>query len=336
MHKEPHPSGMRLFVLLPRRRERPDTGSRQAVPVLAPLSNHLPRQLSYNTHVTTVIPAKKAHIIMRFFIIGVALLTLLGTTVAARAGGNGNLLALVGEDHHYGIDFLVFQNLAEGSLSFAAETTPGHYRAELEARTLGVAAWLTGDRTQRYVTVMEETADGSLRSISYESTVIKRKNGAWTHRGKRYRFDYQAGKVYLDQSDGEKFKPAKEFPLPAGSSPVDILTGFYNLRLGVYGKLAPGARLQIPTFTSKGVSAIDVEVLTDKDRQALTFFPHNGTLLRVRVDPEIFNTGDAGLYAFFDETGRPSHGIVEDIIGMGDVYGYLQPPVVPKTVAKLP
>ncbi len=53
-------------------------------------------------------------------------------------------------------------------------------------------------------------------------------------------------------------------------------------------------------------------------------FDAGGTLLRVTVDPEVFNTGDTGLYAFLDANGRPSHGIVENVIGMGDVYGYLR------------
>jgi len=271
---------------------------------------------------------------MRFLIIGFTLLTLLGGESVVRAGEVVTLQDLVGENQHYGIDFLVFQNLAEGGLSFAAEVTPGRYCAKLEARTLGVAAWLTGDRTQRYVSVMESTEDGSLRSVSYESSVLKRKNGEWTHRGKRYRFDYRSGKVYYDRCHDGPFEQAKEYPLPSGVVPVDILTGFYNLRLGVYGELTPGTRLQIPTFTSQGVGAIDVEVLTDIERQDLAFFPAGGTLLRVRVDPEVFNTGDASLYAFFDATGHPSCGIVEDIIGMGDVYGYLQPAAVQKTMTQ--
>lgn len=274
---------------------------------------------------------------MRFPVIGLALLALLVTAGSVRAGETRDLRTLAGEDHHYGIDFLIFQNLAEARLHFAAEAPPGRYRAELEASTLGVAAWLTGDRTQRYTAVMEETGNGSLRSVSYESTVLKRKNGEWTHRGKRYRYDYSAGKVYLDKSDGGPFEPSQEYPLPSGQTPVDILTGFYNLRLGVYGALTPGARLQIPTFTSKGIAAIDVEVLTDSARQALPFFPLKGTLLLVRVDPEVFNTGNSSLYAFFDESGRPSHGIVEDIIGMGDVYGYLQQaPDTAKSLVRLP
>jgi len=272
---------------------------------------------------------------MRFFIIGFALFALLGSASAIRAGEAVTIQDLVGETQHYGIDFLVFRNLAEGGLRFAAAATPGHYRAELEARTLGVAAWLTGDRTQRYVAVMESAGDGSLRSVSYESSVLKRKNGEWTHRGKRYRFDYRSGKVYYDHCHDGPFEQVEEYSLPSGAPPVDILTGFYNLRLGVYGALTPGTRLQIPTFTSKGTGTIDVEILTDMERQALDFFPAEGTLLRVRVDPEVFNTGDASLYAFFDATGHPSCGIVENIIGMGDVYGYSQPAAVQKTVTQV-
>jgi len=262
----------------------------------------------------------RAHLLIAFLTI----FCLLASSSVVSSATKETILPLVGEDHRYSIDFLAFHDLAEGALRFAAEARPGRYRAELEAKTLGVAAWLTGDRTQRYVSVMEEAGDGSLRSVNYESTVLKRKNGQWTHRVKRYRFDYQARKVHYDQSDGGAFSHAKEYPLPPGQSPVDILTGFYNLRLGVYGALVPGARLQIPTFTSRGISTISVEVLADAARPQNPFFPAVGTLLRVTVDPEVFNTGDTGLYAYLDTNGRPSHGIVENVIGMGDVYGYLR------------
>ncbi len=261
------------------------------------------------------------------------LFTLSALPVSASADDNNPGVRLTGEDLRYGIDFLVFRNLAEGSLRFARDSTPGHYRADLEAKTLGVAAWLTGDRTQRYSAIMEQTADGSLRSVTYESTVIKRKHGEWTHRGKRYRFDYRAGKVLYDESDGGPFRQKHEYPLPAGQTPVDILTGFYNLRLGIYGALLSGAKLQIPTFTSRGISTIEVEVLPASALAAHSFFPQSGTLLRVTVDPEVFQTGGAALYAFLDGSGRPARGIVEDVIGMGDVYGYLQEPAAENTMA---
>ncbi len=263
---------------------------------------------------------------------------LLGVTLLGLAALPGDMLAspahtgelrarsfqeLAGEHHAYTLDFLVFKDLAEGSLQMAAERVPGRYRAELAARTLGVASWLSGDRTQRYVSIMEEVESGRLRSISHESTIHKRHLGHWSDRQKRYRFDYPAGKVYQEKGENGKFAPGLVFALPPGETPVDILTGFYNLRAGAYGQLLPGTHLQIPTFTSRGVSTIDVEVLTGPERLA-NAFPAGGTLLRVRVDPEVFETGGASLFVWMDEAGRPAGGVVENVIGMGDVHGRLR------------
>lgn len=237
---------------------------------------------------------------------------------------------LVGEHQVYAIDFLFFKKLAEGELRLSEGLQPGRYRAELVARTLGVAAWLTGDRTQRYVAEMEADRSGRLRSVSYESAVLKRKGGLWNDRRKRYLFDYPGGKVHLEKGEGGNFSPVASYDLPAQRTPVDILTGFYNLRLGAYGAVVPGARLKIPTFTTRGISDIDVEVLAGPLRSAGAFFPKEGVLLRVRVDPEVFDTGGSDLYAWFDGAGRPARGIVEGVIGMGDVYGY------PREEKKLP
>jgi hypothetical protein len=38
----------------------------------------------------------------------------------------------------------------------------------------------------------------------------------------------------------------------------------------------------------------------------------------------VFDTKGADLYVWFDDTGRPARGIVENVIGMGDVYGHLR------------
>lgn len=231
---------------------------------------------------------------------------------------------LAGERHEYTLDFLVFRNLAEGHLHMTASETPGGFRAELVARTLGVAAWLSGERTQSYVSVMEEAEAGRLRPVSHASSVHKRKSGVWQEWQRRYRFDYVAGKIYQERGRDGKLTPGLVFELPAAETPVDILTAFYNLRAGVYGRLRPGAHLQIPTFTSRGIAEIGVEVLAEKSRPLRPSFPAGGTLLRVWVDPEVFETGGAALYVWFDAAGRPARGVVENVIGLGDVHGRLR------------
>lgn len=229
------------------------------------------------------------------------------------------------EEHHvYDLDFLFFKKLAEGELKLENTEQPDVLRAELIGRTLGVAAWLTGDRTQRYISFMQKQADGSLRSLSYESQIIKRKFGKWSTKRKRMLFDDSQHMVFLEKAKTGDFVPDKHFELSEGQSPVDILTGFYNLRAGVYGDLQPGRHLEIPTITDDGLTMIEVDVLTSAQRQKKDFFPAGGKLLQITLDPEVFETTDGGMYIWFDADGQPARGIVEDVIGLGDAKGYMR------------
>jgi hypothetical protein len=47
-------------------------------------------------------------------------------------------------------------------------------------------------------------------------------------------------------------------------------------------------------------------------------------LLLAKIDPETFETGSENVYVWFNNTGVPEQGVVEDVIGMGDVRGYLE------------
>jgi hypothetical protein len=170
---------------------------------------------------------------------------------------------------------------------------------------------------------MEDDGTGRMRSVSHLSSIHKKKDGVWIDRQKRYRFDYQAGKVFQENGDNGIFSPGPVFELPAGNTPVDLLTGFYNLRAGIYGTIAPGKTLRIPTFTSKGVSEIEVEVMEVARRQSLPFFPANGTLVQLKIDPEVTDVGDVALYVWFDDAGRPARGVLGNVIGLGDVEGRL-------------
>ncbi len=229
------------------------------------------------------------------------------------------------EHHTYQLDFLFFENIAEGELKLDTTDQPNVQRAELIGRTLGLASWLTGERTQRYIATMEALEDGTMCSLLYESQVIKRRFGRWKTTRKQFRFDLESRQVVLEKEKAGQFIRKKAFDIPDGPMPVDILTGFYNLRLGAYGVLQAGARLEIPTVTSEGVSTIVVDVLTLTQRKDLDFFPEEeGLLLQVSLDPEVFETTDGGLYLWLDADGQPSRGIVGNVIGLGDVKGHLR------------
>jgi hypothetical protein len=246
-----------------------------------------------------------------------------GLAEAQGAQAEREIREMVGEDYLYAIDFLFFKRLAEGELRLSETGRPGIFRAELIGRTLGVASWLSGDRTQTYTSLMELTSSGALRSVEHTSRIVKRKWGKWKDRGRHHRYDYRQGIVFEEKSKEGVVSSKKDRKIPDGQQPVDMLTAFYNLRAGVYGSLERGAQFTIPSFSGKGFSNITVKVLTAVEQGKQAFFPSYGLLLSATLDPEVFDTGSGNLYFWFNDEGTPERGIVEDIIGMGDVKGTL-------------
>ncbi len=247
-----------------------------------------------------------------------------GQVAAQETGAVRSIQQLVGENNFYSIDFLFFSRLAEGTLRFSGTDQPNVYRAELVGRTRGVASWLSGDRTQTYTSLMELMTDGSLRSIEHVSKIRKRKWGKLRNRSKRYRYDYAQGKIFEEKSKEGVVRSKKEHDMPEGQQPVDMLTAFYNLRTGVYGPLVRGTKLLIPTYSKGKFPKIEVNILNAQQQAKHRYFSPHGLLVQAKIDPEIFDTGNGNLYFWLNNAGVPERGIVEDVIGLGDVKGYLQ------------
>jgi hypothetical protein len=234
------------------------------------------------------------------------------------------LSALVGESLVYDISFLWFERLAEGRLALAAGERPGTYRAVLEARTLGVAAWLTGNRMQRYVSLMEVGPDGRLQSLSFESRIIKGKENERSNTTRLYTFDHDRHQVRFQRARNDRFYKDELLPMSGEAPPNDILTALYNFRTGHFGPLKPGSRHTVPTFSRTGKEEIRIEMLTDAERPEDPFFPRHGLLGRAVLDDEILDTRSGTVYVWFDDLGRPQRGIVENVIGLGNVRGKLR------------
>lgn len=237
-----------------------------------------------------------------------------------------DLNALVGERLEYDIGFLWFERLAEGYLSFERWEKEGTFKAVLEAKTLGVVAWLTDYQRQRFVAIMELGENGKLRTLKYDSLKIKGKEDdrhIWT---KSYVFDYQEEKIsYLRIKDGRESK-RKFFPLNGADPPADALTTLYNLRRGIYGRTMTEEPLVVPAFGRGGSSDIKIEISLPPSKSARDFFNSCRPLFKVTVDPEVFDTGGGFVYACLDAQGLPSKGIVENVLGLGDVRGSRKKP----------
>jgi len=229
---------------------------------------------------------------------------------------------LVGREYVYDIAFLWFDHLAKGRFTLMRGDRPGTFRAILEARTLGVAAWLTGDRVQSYVALMERQDDGRLRSLRYESRILRKRKGKLVDRTKRFTFDYENREVRVEKLGDDKRMWLEVLPMEGDQPPNDLLTAYFNFRGGYFGPLEVGRHYVVPSFNRQGAGDIEIDLLKPDQRPGL--FPPGGLVARLKIDPEIFDSEEGGIYVRFDERLRPVQGIVENVIGLGDVRGILK------------
>ena len=221
----------------------------------------------------------------------------------------------------YEVGFLWFDRLADGSLELERFADPGHYRATLEVKTRGMAALFTRNRRERYESHIVLGSDGYFHPQSFVTRRYKGKGESLTDRGKALFFDVAQGEVLYQRSENGRLTSEERRTLPTQHEVFDFLSAYWNLRLGMYGPLIPGARLLIPSYSFKGPSDIVVEVLTAEEQQNLSFFPGGGVLCRLYLDEEIFQTGGGKLYVWFNDLRQIGSAIAVDVLGLGDVRG---------------
>ena len=119
------------------------------------------------------------------------------------------------------------------------ELEPGHYLAEVSGAAQGV--WQLSSRwlPERYQTEMIYR-EGRLVPLVYREEFISKGK----HVLKEYRFDHERGRLTLwrQAEGGEK---VKKWEVPLKGPVYDLLSLFYNVRLGVFGPLPGGTTLRV-------------------------------------------------------------------------------------------
>ncbi len=232
---------------------------------------------------------------------------------------------LVGESLRYDISFLWFDTLAEGSLQLLQGEQEGTFHVILEAKTLGVAAFFTRDRVEKYQTLMEIGPSGLLQPLWHSSHTIRGSRKSRKEKITRYTYDYSSGRVRYERIKNGRQRSDKWFDMDEGEPLFDILSALYNLRLGFFGQSGEEI-IEIPTFHRKGTQKIVVKPLLKLNKKDKKFFAGDAVQCRILVDPEVFGTKGRDVFASFDFNMRPQKGIIKDVIGMGDVKGTLRTP----------
>jgi hypothetical protein len=229
---------------------------------------------------------------------------------------------LVNESLAYDISFLWFDRLAEGTIELREGEEPGTFHVLMQARTLGIAAFLTRDRVEKFQTLMRIGEDGLLHPLWHSSHTIRGRGESRNEKLSKYTFDYQSRRVRYEKAKNGRRYADRWYPMEEDRPVFDILSALYNLRLGFYGTVGD-KRLLIPTFHRQGYQDIVVAPLHQIDSKDAAFFAGTKTQARILVDPEVFGTNGRDVLASFDQQMRPHKGIIKDVIGLGDVRGEL-------------
>jgi len=228
--------------------------------------------------------------------------------------------SLLDSKYEYDLGFLWLDQVAVATFKLQKSTKPGLYIASLSAKTVGIAAKLTGNRKQQYVSMMKMMPDGSFRSVRHTSQ--KEKGGV--NRTKVYVYDYDKREVLQQYFKKNKLVSEKILKIEGESFPSDILTTYFNLAAGVYGPMEVGAHYEVPTFSKKGVGNIYIDFISSSERPKKSFFADDLLICQVQVDQDVFDTKNGIIYIGYDAKMNPARGIVTNIIGMGDVRGVMK------------
>lgn len=240
-------------------------------------------------------------------------------TTKGRRGVKEGIEGFLQEESNYNIAFLWFKKAATGSFKLTREGEG--YVGVLEAETRGFIGFLTSYRRHIYRSHMNYLpAEGVLRVTLFERhvTIGKRMEKTFTH------LDNEAGLLNSRFFKNEKLVKVVDEPIPHGVVYEDIMSAFYNVRLGNYGPLDPGRHFQIRTIPSEGESLIKIGIASNEEalrwRHELKMGSGEKIIAAtVRLPRKLFESKKGEVTALFNEAVIPLHGIVKDYIGFGDM-----------------
>ncbi|MGO9176833.1 MAG: DUF3108 domain-containing protein [Desulfobaccales bacterium] len=170
----------------------------------------------------------------------IIILLLLRLAPATLAAGPATLSAApeIRENLEYQISLGPWSDVARVHLVLK-ELKPGHYLAEFSGAAQGMWRLLKRWLPERYQTEML-FRDGRLQPMVYREEFQEKGHKVL----KEYRFDYDHSRLTLwRQVDGGK--KIKEWEVPLTGPVYDLLSLFYNVRLGALGPTPGGATLRV-------------------------------------------------------------------------------------------
>ncbi|MBN2109379.1 MAG: DUF3108 domain-containing protein [Deltaproteobacteria bacterium] len=213
-----------------------------------------------------------------------------------------------GETLYYTIDFWLLRGSATGELCFTK--TPDGYRALFVAETKGVLRLVAGYRKEIMESLMEyDPAAQRLRPRLFRETFVQD-----TMEYKReIAYDYERGAFTCIRTSPRGKPRVTQAALP-GNVFEDLLTLFYNIRMGCYGALNDGVRLKVPVIMKEQPSCItlDCPAQGTKDRR-------RGFNAALTMDRNLTHARSKSVLVLLDDDAVLKSALVIDAYFFGDL-----------------
>ncbi len=264
------------------------------------------------------------------------LLLLLSVSVAS---GADSQRSLPDENFQYQLRFLWFKRVADGGLRIQ-RVSRGRYRAELRAETKGLLGFLTAYQKNHYVSEMTY-APGKKHLVTRRFTKVVTL-GSDVSRSVT-EIDYEKGEYRWVATENGEVKDKGNKPIPKGVIFEDLLSAFFNLRIGAFGPLERGRRITVTSlpfyqanedgqteYQKETIRTFEIRIadaLTErKYRRKFGRTGEKGLLVFVQVPRALFGQKSGEILIWFNPNLLPVSARVEDVLFFGDVAGDLRPP----------
>jgi len=246
--------------------------------------------------------------------VGVCLGLLLCQGSMAFAGPVDNVVAahddFQGESLVYDLSFWLFRKAARGTIRCSKQDD--RYVAELVAETTGLIRIIAGQKKEYMKSVMEyDTTLKRFRPLMFQETFFYGDK----ERTKTLQFDYskRSFTISWERTDRKTIRRTKKLPQKTFD---DLLTFFYNFRMGHYGRVEEGKTFKIPVLVQSRLSYLSV-VVDNTPPTGHRDAHYHGT---VSLERSITQAGTHLISGWFSPDLVPVHCVVKDAIFFGDVH----------------
>ena len=220
--------------------------------------------------------------------------------------------AFIGEDLSYSISFWLFKNAASARMTFL-KTAQG-YEATVAAQTDGIVGFLTRHMHETMKSIMRFDHDKNrFQPVLFQEVL---QQGA-QERKKTVEFNYDKKAIFISYEGTGRKKTVIKKRMP-DDDVDDLLSAFYNLRLGYFGEIKQNKNFVMKVWARERPSKITI--LFPEQYKKADSTKCKGTYYAVlAMDKSITNIASKKLIGWLAEDLAPLCGKVEDAYLFGDL-----------------